>query len=403
MENIENIMGFMPDWAMGPVLAAITIIVGYFIAKIAGMIVSGGINKTGLGRKAMTTGGNIGKSLSKAVFWVLWLVFILMGLSRFPQLAEPLAGIKGMLNGIFGYLPQMFGAGFIFFIGWILAKIFREATTSTLEAAQVDHFASRLGAEDEAKASSNTIAKTVGAVVFAFVLFLFAVAALGVLNIDSISKPLTEMLQKVTGYVPQVLSASAVMAAFVFVGKFVSNLIKSTLPAMGVDKSLNALGALDGETSSKVVPSNIIALIVFIGIVLMGAVTAVDILKIDKLTSIFNTLLGLGSNITFGAIIIGVGLFIANIISRIVTQTSGEFAGKVIKYVTMLLVTFMGLSQMGVGQEIVDTAFKYSMGAAAFAAGVGGAIAFGLGGREWAKGKLGNWSPVKRKAAPRKK
>ena len=69
----------------------------------------------------------------------------------------------------------------------------------------------------------------------------------------------------------------------------------------------------------------------------------------------------------------------------------------------MLLVTFMGLSQMGVGQEIVDTAFKYSMGAAAFAAGVGGAIAFGLGGREWAKGKLGNWSPVKRKAAPRKK
>ena len=68
MEQIENMMGFMPDWAVGPVLAASTIIVGYFIAKIAGMIVSGGINKTGLGRKAMTTGGNIGKSISKAVF-----------------------------------------------------------------------------------------------------------------------------------------------------------------------------------------------------------------------------------------------------------------------------------------------------------------------------------------------
>ncbi len=403
MEQLEKMMGFMPDWAVGPVIALVTIVVGYFIAKIAGMIVSGGINKTGLGRKAMTTGGNIGKSLSKAVFWVLWLFFILMGLSRFPQLAEPLEGIKGMLNDIFGYLPQIFGAGFIFFIGWILAKIFREAATSTLEAAQVDHLAARLGAEDTAEASSNTIARTVGTVIFAFVLFLFAVAALGVLDIDSISNPLTEMLQKVTGYVPQVVSASAIMAAFVFVGKFVSNLIKTTLPAMGVDKSLSALGALDGESSSKVVPSNIIAMIAFIGIVLMGAVTAVDILKIDKLTNIFNTLLGLGSNITFGAIIIGAGLFIANLISRIVTQTSGDLAGKIIKYVTILLVTFMGLNQMGIGQEIVDTAFKYAMGAAAFAAGVGGAIAFGLGGREWAKGKLSSWSPVKRKAAPRKK
>lgn len=402
MEKIEEWMSFLPDWSVGPILAAVTIILGWFIAKVVAQIVSGTINKTGIGRRAQTTGGNIGKSLAKAVFWVIWLVFILMGLSRFPQLAEPLDGIKEMLNDIFAYVPRIISAGFIFFIGWILAKIFREATTSTLEAARVDHLASRLGAEDTKEASSNTIAKTIGGVIFAFVLFLFTVAALGVLDIESITVPLTDMLHKVTNYVPQVLSASAVLAAFVIIAKFVANLVKTTLPAMGVDKTLNTLGALDGESSGNVVPSKIIATIVFVGISLTGAVAAMNILGIEQLTNIFNSLLALGGSITLGAVIIGAGLFIANFISRIVTETSGEMAGKIIKYVTMLLVTFMGLNQMGIGQEIVDTAFKYALGAAAFAAGVGGALAFGFGGRDWAKAKLGSWFPNKPKPRAKK-
>lgn len=404
MDKMEQYMGWLPEPFVGPVIALLTIVIGYIISKIAAAIVSGAINKTGLGRKAKTTGGNIGKSLSKAIFWVLWLVFIMMGLSRFPQLAEPLEGIKGMLNDIFAYVPRVVSAGFIMFIGWILAKIFREATTSTLEAAQVDNIASRLGAEEATEASSNKIAKTIGGVVFAFILFLFGVTALGVLDIDSITGPLTGMLDQVMGYVPQLISASVVLALSIMIAKFVANLAKTTLPAMGVDKALQAIGELDGQ-SSNVVPSKIIATIAFVGITLMGAIAATDILGIEQLSSVFDQLLGLGGSITMGAIIIGAGLFIANFISRLVTETAGDTAGKIIKYVTMLLVTFMGLNQMGIGDEIVNTAFRSFVWAAAFAAGVGGAVAFGLGGREWAKSKLNTWFPNKRvsKAKPRAK
>ncbi len=403
MEQIENYMSWMPNWAIGPVLAAITIIVGYFISKIAGLIVSGAINKTGLGRKAKTTGGNIGKSLSKAIFWVLWLFFIMLGLSRFPALAEPLEGIRSMLDDIFAYVPRIVSAGFIFFIGWILAKIFREAVTSTLEAAQVDSLASRLGAEDDSKDTSNTIAKTVGGVVFAFVLFLFGVTALGVLDIESITGPLTGMLDQVMSYIPQLISASVVFGLSVTIGKFVANLARNTLPAMGIDTALSSIGELDGETSSNIIPSNIIATISFIGISLMGAIAAMNILGIDQLTEIFNQLLSLGGSITLGAIIIGVGFFIANVISRIATQAMGEVVGKIIKYVTILIVTFMGLSQMGIGDEIVNTAFKSFVWAAAFAAGVGGAVAFGWGGHKWAGFKLEQWFPSKPKAKARPK
>ncbi|HHI89028.1 MAG TPA: hypothetical protein ENK01_03660, partial [Hellea balneolensis] len=343
-----------------------------------------------------------GKSLGKAVFWVLWLVFIMMGLSRFPQLAEPLQGIKDMLNRIFSYVPQIIGAGFIFFIGWVLARIFREAATSTLEAAQVDNLVAKLGSETDSGVGSRAISKTLGTLLYAFVLFVFSLAALSVLKIESISAPLTDMLHKITDYIPQVFAASVVMALFVLVAKFVSNLIKSTLPALGVDNSLSALTALGGNGGKQIVPSKIIAMITFIGIVLTGLSTAVSILKIDQLTSVFSTLLHLGGSITMGGVIIGAGLFIASVLSKIFGETSGPLAARIIKYATIVLFTFMGLNYMGIGQEIVDTAFKYALGAVAFAAGVGGALAFGFGGRDWAKAKLAKWFPTTASRAKKK-
>jgi len=89
-----------------------------------------------------------------------------------------------------------------------------------------------------------------------------------------------------------------------------------------------------------------------------------------------------GGRVVLGAVIIGAGLFIANFVSKIVTQTSGDLAGKIIKYATMIIVTFMGLETMQLGEGIVD---------------IGGAIAFGLGGREWAGKKLQQWLPNTRK------
>jgi len=145
MEKLSQHLSFLPEGAVGPVIALATIVIGYFVAKIAAALVAGAINRTGIGRKAQTTGGNIGKSLSKAVFWVLWLIFILMGLSQFPVLSDQLGFLNGMMENIFGYLPQLAIGGAVLAIGLLLSKVVKEALTSTLEAAQVDRLASRFG------------------------------------------------------------------------------------------------------------------------------------------------------------------------------------------------------------------------------------------------------------------
>ena len=395
MDQLSQHLGFLPSWAVGPVIALLTIVIGYFISKIAAALVAGGINRTGLGRKAKTTGGNIGKSLSKAVFWVLWLIFILMGLSQFPLLSNQLGFLNGMMENIFGYLPQLAIGGFVLAVGILLSRVVKEALTSTLEAAQVDNLVSRFsGGDAEDGMSSTSLSKSAGILAAAIVTITAAVTAIGIWDIPGISGPVSELLNTILAYIPSIIGAAIILGVFLFIGKFVSNLAKSTLPALGVDKSLASIASLDGD-GPNFVPSNVIANVSFIGIALMGLTAAMKALGIPELTNVFNTLLEIGGRVVLGAIIIGGGLFMANFISKIVTQTSGDLAGKIIKYVTMLIVTFMGLDSMQLGEEIVNTAFSYSLMAAAVAAGVGGAIAFGLGGREWAAKKLQDWLPAK--------
>ena len=395
MDQLSQHLGFLPAWAVGPIIALVTIVIGYFISKIAAAIVSGAINRTGIGKKAQTTGGNIGKSLSKAVFWVLWLVFILLGLGQFPMVSESLAPIKGMMANIFDYLPQLVVGAVVLAVGVMLSKVVKEALSSTLEAAQVDRFATKLGmGASEDGVASTSLARSLGGLAAAIVTIIFAVTAIGIWDIPGVSEPVSNVLNTILGYIPRIIGAAIILAVFVFIGRFVSNLAKSTLPALGVDNSLKTVAALDGDNPSFV-PSNIIATIAFVGIVLMGLIAAMSTLDIPQLTNIFEIILGVGGRVVFGAIIIGVGLFIANFVSKIVTQTSGDLAGKIVKYATIVIVTFMGLESMQLGEGIVDTAFSYSLMAAAVAGGVGGAIAFGLGGREWAAKKLQEWMPAK--------
>jgi len=385
----------VPGWLAGPIVAALIIIVGYFLSKLAAAIVSGAINRTGIGKNAKITGGNIGKSLSKAVFWVLWLVFILMGLSQFPAVSQELGFLNDMMETIFNYLPQLVVGIVVFAVGLMLSNVVKNALTSTLEVAQVDRFASRFTNGEVADAASTTsISSSLGGLAKAIVIMLFAIAAISIWDIPGFSDEVTGMLGTVLDYIPNIAGAAIILGVAVFIGRFVSNLAKSTLPALGIDNSLASVASLDGETSN-VVPSNIIATIAFVSIVLMGLTAAMNALGIPALTNVFDTLLQVGGNVVLGAIIIGAGFFIANFVSKIVTQTSGDLAGKIIKYVTIIIVTFMGLSTMNLGEDIVSTAFEYSLGAAAVAGGIGGAIAFGLGGREWAGKKLQEWLPAK--------
>ena len=112
----------------------------------------------------------------------------------------------------------------------------------------------------------------------------------------------------------------------------------------------------------------------------------------------------LGSKVIFGTLIIVVGIFLARIVANLVGSGTGEggFGQTIVRYAIIALFTAIGLTFMGLADQIVMMAFGLILGAAAVAT----ALAFGLGGRDAAARVLERWSeagpPTVRPAPPRR-
>ena len=134
-------------------------------------------------------------------------------------------------------------------------------------------------------------------------------------------------------------------------------------------------------------PSRIVANIAMIAIILAASIEAARQLGGDDIAIFLAQVTALGGKVIFGTLIIVVGIFLARIISNLVGSGTGEggFAQTLVRYAIIALFTAIGLTFMGLADQIVMLAFGLILGSAAIAT----ALAFGLGGRE-AAGRVAN-------------
>ena len=369
------------------VAAGIILVVGYIISMVLRGLVSGAINRTGIGKRAKTTGGNIGKSVGKAVFWIALLYTLFLALSR-AGLGDYFGPVETLLNDVAAFVPKIIGAGFTFFIGFIVAKVAGNATTSVLEAAQVDNLAAKSGVTS-ATGSKGSLAKALGTLVFVIIIVPVAVAALGALNLKGVSEPLSKMLEGFTSYIPALVGASLVLAGAIFIGRFISNFLTNFLPTVGFDNSVNSVLMLDDGEGASTSPSKAVGYVAFLITLVVGLSAAVSILGNESLSAAFGTVQEFGGSLLRAAVLIGIGVFLASFMGRFMSAMMDAKLANFIKYVVMAIFVFMGLNSLDTTGQIVSVAFSAFVIAAAVAA----AIAFGLGGREWAKQVLSKTFP----------
>jgi hypothetical protein len=127
-------------------------------------------------------------------------------------------------------------------------------------------------------------------------------------------------------------------------------------------------------------PSRIVANIAFIVIMLAAGIEAARQLGGDTVAIFLIQVTELGSKVIFGTLIIVAGIFLARIIANLVGSGTGEggYAQTIVRYAIIALFTAIGLTFMGLANEIVILAFGLILGSAAVAT----ALAFGLGGRD---------------------
>ncbi|HLS82892.1 MAG TPA: mechanosensitive ion channel [Steroidobacter sp.] len=359
-------------------LAVLILLVTWILAKAAKWTFAKLVNRLALFRRTTASGESLGASLGKIVSLLIWLFGLLAVLQVF-NLAGVMAPLQTLLNNIMDFVPRLIGAGLIFFIGAMVARIVRDIAVTSLQTISFDKWVNRGGAE--ALTGNPQISKTIGVIVYVLIIIPVAILALDALGLQSISAPASDMLRLILDAIPRIIGAALLLGIGYLVSRFVVQILKEILPGLGADRAVGATEILpEGVTVTTVV-----ARIAQIAIILFFAIAATRMLGFPELTAILDRILELGGRVLFGAAVIIVGFLIARLLERLIGG-AGEttLPASIVKWAAIVLFTFMGLEFMGVGEDIVQIAF----GALVIGGAIAGALAFGLGGRNWAARQL---------------
>ena len=350
-------------------------------------------------------GKTLGSLIGDIVFWLILLIGIMLALQPLG-LSQVLEPVRQLTTQTFSFIPNLIGAGLIFVIGLVVAKILRRLAEGALLAANADGWLRRTGIASSAGTAPASpaggtatilprasISRTVGMLVFYIVMIPITIMALDALQIEVISAPATEMLQTIFDALPRIVAAVILLGIGYIVGKLAKQFIEQLLPSAGFDRSVSALGF----TSESTTPSRTVGTIVMIAIMLFFAIKAAELLQSPIIAIMLAQLLELGGRVLFGGVIILGGFVFAKIASNLVAGTGSEgWLPAILKWSIIALSVAMGLRFMGLANEIVIIAFASIIGSAAIAC----ALAFGLGGRPTAHKLLEQWTDANRRPMP---
>ncbi len=376
----------------GPnILKAVIVFVAFWVvALIVKWLIGAAIDKTGMAKKANAAskkpgGKTLGQNLAQAGYWIVLLIGLMQALAigGATQISDAL---NGVIEPIMGYGDNVIGALLIFGIFMIVANVVKQALSSILI------FADPMPERFNLASGPVNVSGITATVASAIIALIGAITAFDVLDIQAISVPANELLSDIMGMIPNILAAAIILAIFVFVARFIGDLIKRVLPGMGVDGAVAELGLLKGADSGMTA-SSIAARVSQFFIVLLGVIAALNALGIETLTNAMNVVLEMGVQIVFGALIIFAGVFIARLVTGAMAATGSgatDVAANVVKWIIIVLSVILGISRMGLdptgGAFILDVAKYLVMGGSAALA-----LAFGWGGKDWAAKQLENW------------
>lgn len=359
-------------------IAALILVVTWLLARAAKWAFAKLVDKVAFFRRKAGGGTTLGASLGRIVALLIWL-FGLLAVLTVLGLGTVAGPINTLLVNVVEYIPRLIGAGLIFFIGMVVARIVRDLIETSLQTVDFDKWVNRGGGESVT--GSKALSRTIATIAYAIIVILVAIMALDALAIESISRPASGMLRLIFAAIPNIIAAAILLGIGYLVGRFVAQMLKDVLPGLGVDRALSDSGLVTGATSA----STVLARVAQIAIVLVFAVAATRQLGFPEVTQILENILELGGRVIVGAVVIAAGFFLGGLLARLIAGDAGSSAaGAVVRWLTVVLFVFMGLDFMGIGGMIPANALTLLVGGVA----VAGALAFGLGGRDWAAKKL---------------
>ena len=364
--------------------AILVLILAFVVAAIAKSLIEKLLKHTKLADLTRTdkngqenTGMKTIELIGKLVQLIVFLLFV-PGIFEILGMTQVTAPILALLNTVWGYVPNILFAIIILWIGFYIAKLVRELLVPILNKLEVNRLQKIAGIQvNEQGELSNTLAY----IVYVLILIPVIISALSVLNIRAISDPAIAMLSTVFNYIPSILAALIIIVIGWILAKFIGNIITRLIESSGLDAKLAELTGTKNPTFSL---SNVTGKTVEVILVIFFIVESFATLHLGVLTSIGTSIIAYMPYALAAFIIFAICVLIGSIVSNVFKKNGHPAVGSMFKYLIYIIGGFMILNQLGIARTLVDSTFILIVAALAVAF----AIAFGVGGRDFAKSVL---------------
>ena len=298
---------------IGSIIGAILIfIIGWLVALGIAALVRGVLSKVNLNQRMNSSTGksyDLEGIISKIVFWFIFIIAISGALSQL-NLNSISAPFANMVNQVLTFIPNLIAAIAVGVIGWVIATVARTAINAALAKTSMDE---RLSAKAGVKPMSSTIAD----MVYWFILLVVLTMVLGQLELDGLFAPLTNMVDKIFSFIPNILIAGVVFVVGYIIAKVVRGIVTNLVSTFDVQK----LASKAGLSEQNSLP-NIAGSLAFLVDNIPTIIAALNALKIDVIarpaTNMLNKIMEALPNIFMAAAILIVTFYVVRMVANII-------------------------------------------------------------------------------------
>ncbi len=217
------------------------------------------------------------------------------------QFSEIQAMLIDMLTSVtattIAFLPKLIGALIVFVIGWFLAKLVRAILVRSIQVS-LDGLLERSGLMEALERASITAqpSQIVGSVAYWLILILFVMGAAEIIGLDAVSTAIT----RIFAYVPNVISAALILAAGIFLARFIGNVVTSAASAA----SLSYARGLGSVAQTSIAVMVVVVTLEQLGVDTQILVTVITV-TVAAITAGMGLSFALGAREIVGAILAG--------------------------------------------------------------------------------------------------
>jgi len=216
-------------------------------------------------------------------------------------------------------------------------------------------------------------------------------------------EPARAILYQIGAFMPRLLIAVLVVVGGWLLAKVAHIAVTKALRAVNFNV-LTERSGLDGFLKQGGVAQDttaIFGLLVYWLVILAALLIAFNGLGLTYITDLLSRIVWFVPNVFVAILVLAFGSYFAHFVGdavaaycRNVKLQDADFLGKLAQYAIMVFVILIALDQIQVGGDIVRESFLVILAGIVFAF----ALAFGLGGKDWAAERIAHWWP--RQSAP---